>query len=196
MCLAGYPAWMFTDPTTRKTPPTADLSCIKTPENTQIITNFVEALFMIKVSEFFIGKKLRPVIEIYFATLLKYYEEVKKDHGANHMVIKGIERVAKDFSISNFMLKEWGDAINTDMKIRGIKLPENNIDNQLLIELLTAASTQSKRDNLVLLKEFSLQRKEMADLKIKVTTMERLLQVSVSQNSPSNKRKRMVRTHV
>lgn len=190
MGLAGHPSYTYTDKTTRKAPYSANLDCIKDPENSQLLNNFMNALFMIKAKHFTETGRLRHAIETYLASILLNFQYIKNKHGEGHLIVQYIVRTAADLRIPQLLIEAWGNSIRDDLKIHDVQVQGNNVDNILIIDLLTASTVQAKRDNLLLQKALSTQKKDFNEMCSRIEKIEKLL--TESHGSASKKRKRQV----
>lgn len=155
LALANWPWWTYSDKTTRQMPYNANLGCIKTADNFQLLNNFMNKVFQIKAYHFTERGRLRPAIETYMAAFLMHFEPFRAAHGDKHMIVALFIRVAKDLKITIATIEAWGSAIKEVVKRHDFKLPGNNIDNLLLIDVSKTSAIETKRDNLILNQEIS-----------------------------------------
>jgi hypothetical protein len=99
MCIAGHKSRFYVNPMTIKCPFTPRLKVIKNEENNILLDNFMNNLFMIRENVYTPGKKLRPAIEAYLASLLFFLDDIAMNHGKNHPLCRQIKRVAEDLGI-------------------------------------------------------------------------------------------------
>lgn len=138
MALAGYPSHYYTDHTSFHVPASPNLCAIMNHSNEQMMNNFINHLFHIREKHFSIGSKLRPLLECIFATIVMYHEEILTTHGAVHVVSKAVIRSAKEFQVSDKVLKEWGVILKSDWQIRNTKPSTNNAENRALMDIIIA----------------------------------------------------------
>ena len=195
MALAGYPSHLYMDCTTRKTPYTANLDCIRTAENEVLLNNFMNNLFQIRATPFFRYGRLRPAVERYMAAVLINHDAMRSNYGSNNYVVRLTERCALDLQITHTILTDWGNVIRDDVNahITELKGKGGDVDSLLLVELINNHATQAKRDKIEILKEVTAQHHEILALKGMITNLEILLKVSLEKGSPSSTRKRKVR---
>ena len=183
------------DCTTRKTPYTANLDCIRTAENDQLLNNFMDNLFQIRATPFFRNGRLRPAVERYMAAVLTNHDKMRLNYGSDNYVVSLTERCAFDLQITRTILTDWGNIIRDDAKVHFIELKGkgDDVDSLLLVELINNHATQAKRDKIEILKEVAAQHHEILALKGVISNLEILLKASLEKGSPSSKRKRKVR---
>ena len=73
------------------------------------------------MSYFSVGRKLRPLLECLFASIIMYHGEIMASHGALHVVLKAVIRSAKDFQVTDKILEDWGGILKSDWRIRNTK---------------------------------------------------------------------------
>jgi hypothetical protein len=111
-------------------------------------------LFHVQEEFFSVGKKLRPLLECMFASLLMYHTTLLNKFGQSHIITSAIIRSAREFSISERMLEEWGNNVRFDWKLRNSKLQSNSEENKILMESII-------NNNAELLKSSRQQTKEI-----------------------------------
>jgi hypothetical protein len=192
MGLAGYPLHMYSDSTTRKCPYTANIDCIRTPDNAQLLDNFMDNLFKVRASHFMKHGRLRPAIERYLAAILINHDEIRTNYGATNYIVSMTERCALQLKINLSELKYWGNVIKEDELLHSTQLKTNDIDSLLIIDLFKNTATQAKRDHIEVLKELKLQHREIDALKETVVNLEKMIKSSFENKSPSNKHQKKV----
>jgi geranylgeranyl pyrophosphate synthase len=86
MALSGYPAHYYSESNNVKVPATPNLKQIMNETNNQLINNFMNHLFHIQEELFKVGKKLRPLLECMFASLLMYHTTLLNKFGQTHII--------------------------------------------------------------------------------------------------------------
>ena len=138
MALAGYPSHYYTDSTSFHVPASPDLRIIMKESNQQMMNNFINHLFNVREKHFSVGRKLRPLLECLFATIIMYHGEILASHGALHVVSKAVIRSAKEFQVTDKVLEEWGGILKSDWRIRNTKASSNSSENRALMEIIIA----------------------------------------------------------
>jgi hypothetical protein len=85
------------------------------------------------------------------------------------------------------LVTAWGSSIKEDVKLHDFRLPDNNVDNLLLIELLKNSAVQAKRDNLILQQEVASLKNIVNEANDRCARIEKLFTQSPS---PTSGRKR------
>ena len=183
MASAGYPQHLYSDCSTRKVPYTANINCIRTSDNEQLLDNFMDTLFKVRASHFTKHGRLRPVLERYLASILINHEEISMKYGLANYVVSMVERCALDLKISLTVLKDWGKIIKEDEVLNTIQIKSNDLDSLLIIEMFKNTATQAKRDHLEVLREIKLQNREIDNLKETVVNLEKIIKSSSENNS-------------
>ena len=182
MASAGYPQHLYSDCSTRKVPYTANINCIRTSDNEQLLDNFMDTLFKVRASHFMKHGRLRPVLERYLASILINHEEIDMKYGSTNYVISMVERCALELKISLTLLKDWGKIIKEDEVLNNIQIKINDLDSILIIEMFKNTATQAKRDHLEVLREIKLQNGEIDNLKETVVNLELPIEIRLSSN--------------
>jgi hypothetical protein len=84
MALSGYLPHYYTDPTILQLPACPNLKLIMNETNDQLINYFMNHLFHIRSEHLKVGKKLRPLIENTFATILMYHTKLVSKFGLSN----------------------------------------------------------------------------------------------------------------
>ena len=198
MASAGYPQHLYSDCSTRKVPYTANINCIRTSDNEQLLDNFIDILFKVRASHFIEHGRLRPVLDRYLAAILISHEEISIKYGSTNYVVSMVERCALELKISLTLLKDWGKIIREDEVLNNIQIKSNDLDSLLIIEMFKNTATQAKRDHLEVLREIKLQNREIDNLKKTVVNLEKIIKSSCENNSPiksSPKKKSPINKH-
>lgn len=191
MALSGYPSYYYTDSNSVKVPATPNLKLILNETNNQLINNFMNHLFHIQEDFFKVGKKLRPLLECMFASLLMYHSSLLDKFGQTHIITVNVIRSAREFLISEKMLEEWGDVIRFDWQMRNKKLQSNSDENRALMDELIKNNMELQKSNIQQMKEIKMIRQEMNTMKNTVDKFEGIFK-DIRQHlggTPSKKRK-------
>lgn len=191
MALSGYPTHYYSESNNVKVPATPNLKQIINETNNQLINNFMNHLFHVQEELFKVGKKLRPLLECMFASLLIYHTTLLNKFGQTHIIALAIIRSAREFSISERMLEEWGNTIRFDWELRNSKLQSNNEENKVLMESIIINNTELLKSNKQQMKEIRAIRDEMNVLRTTVEKFEGIFK-DIRQHlvgTPSKKRK-------
>lgn len=191
MALSGYPTHYYSESNNLKVPATPNVKQILNETNHQLINNFMNHLFHIQEEFFKVGKKLRPLLECMFATLLMYHTTLLNRFGQTHLITLAIIRSAREFSISDRMLEEWGNTIRFDWKMRNSKLPSNNEESKLLMESIINNNSELVKSNKQQMTEIKAIREELNVLRTTVEKFEGIFK-DIRQHlvgTPSKKRK-------
>ena len=93
-------------------------------------------LFHLQEDFFRVGNKLHPLLECMFASILINHSSMLNKFGETHIINQNMIRSAHEFSVSEKMLKDWGDIIRFDWQLRGTKLQSNNDESRELMEAI------------------------------------------------------------
>ena len=197
MALAGYPQHYFNDVDNRKVPASPNLGHIINETNRSVINNFIDHLFNIRDESFKEGKKLRPLLNCMFATLLMYHNDMKEKFGDSHIITSSVIRSAAEFGVTNKLLIEWGTIIKNDWVIRNTKVKSNSEEMTVLMESLISMNDHVKKTNSLLLSKVDKVIAESSDIKKLLVQFEGMYADirQYHQGSPSKKRRREVRKH-
>ena len=172
MALSGYPSRYYSDSTNVKVPASPNLKLIINETNSQLINNFMNHLFHVQEEFFKVGKKLRPLLECMFASLIMYHTTLLNKFGQTHIITLAIVRSAREFSISERMLEEWGNTVRFDWELRNLKLQSNNEENKVLMESIINNNAELQKCNRQQLTEIKAIREEMSELRTTVEKFE------------------------
>jgi hypothetical protein len=191
MALSGYPSCYYSDSINVKLPASPNLKLIINETNSQLINNFMNHLFNVQEEFFKVGKKLRPLLEVMFATLIMYHTTLLNKFGQTHIITLAIVRSAREFSVSERMLEEWGSSIRFDWELRNMKLQSNNEENKVLMESIINNNAELQKSNKQQLKEIKAIREEMIELRTTLDKFEGIFKDirQVLVGTPSKKRK-------
>lgn len=105
----------WTDIKKNKLPPT--LECLGSHAMDQVEA-FIEALYMVDIDLFKRNGRLRPLLRACTASLLMYFDDVKRDHGVQATIVKQLIDAAIEANISEVgvsdpkaVLSAWGKTI-------------------------------------------------------------------------------------
>lgn len=191
MALSGYPSRYYSESTNVKVPASPNLRLIINETNNQLINNFMNHLFHVQEEFFKVRKKLRPLLECMFATLIMYHTTLLNKFGQTHIITLAVTRSAREFSVSERMLEEWGNTIRFDWELRNSKLQSNNEENKILMESIINNNAELLKSNKQQMKEITAIREEMSVLRTTVEKFEGIFK-DIRQHlvgSPSKKRK-------
>lgn len=194
MALSGYPSRYYTDSTDFKLPASPNLNLIVNDTNRQLLDNFMDHLFNVEEDFFKTNKKLRPLLECAFASILMYYGMMKNKFGKSHIITMNVIRCAGEFQINDKLLEEWGETIKTDWIMRNTKSLSNNEENQVLIETLINSNEKLMKLNSKVLAEMTALKEDVRQLKRLNDQYEGMLK-DIRQHiigSPTKKRKQEV----
>lgn len=165
MALSGYPSRYYTDSTDFKLPASPNLNLIVNDTNRQLLDNFMDHLFNVEEDFFKTNKKLLPLLECAFASILMYHSMMKNKFGKSHMIAMNVIRCAGEFQINDKLLEEWGETIKTDWIMRNTKSLSNNEENQVLIETLINSNEKLIKSNSKVLAEMTTVKEDVRQLK-------------------------------
>ena len=194
MALSGYPSRYYTDSTDFKLPASPNLNLIVNDTNRQLFDNFMDHLFNVEEDFFKTNKKLRPLLECAFASILLYHGMMKNKFGKSHIITMNVIRCAGEFQINDKLLEEWGETIKTDWIMRNTKSLSNNEENQVLIETLINSNEKLIKLNSKVLAEMTTLKEDVRQLKRSNDQYEGMLK-DIRQHiigSPTRKRKQEV----
>ena len=194
MALSGYPSRYYTDSTDFKLPASPNLNLIVNDTNRQLLDNFMDHLFNVEEDFFKSNKKLRPLLECAFASILMYHGMMKNKFGKSHIITMNVIRCAGEFQINDKLLEEWGETIKTDWIMRNTKSLSNNEENQVLIETLINSNEKLIKLNSKVLAEMTTLKEDVRQLKRSNDQYEGMLK-DIRQHiigSPTKKRKQEV----
>lgn len=194
MALSGYPSRYYTDSTDFKLPASPNLNLIVNDTNRQLFDNFMDHLFNVEEDFFKTNKKLRPLLECAFASILLYHGMMKNKFGKSHIITMNVIRCAGEFQINDKLLEEWGEIIKTDWIMRNTKSLSNNEENQVLIETLISSNEKLIKLNSKVLAEMTTLKEDVRQLKRSNDQYEGMLK-DIRQHiigSPTRKRKQEV----
>ena len=194
MALSGYPSRYYTDSTDFKLPASPNLNLIVNDTNRQLFDNFMDHLFNVEEDFFKTNKKLRPLLECAFASILLYHGMMKNKFGKSHIITMNVIRCAGEFQINDKLLEEWGEIIKTDWIVRNTKSLSNNEENQVLIETLISSNEKLIKLNSKVLAEMTTLKEDVRQLKRSNDQYEGMLK-DIRQHiigSPTRKRKQEV----
>ena len=194
MALSGYPSRYYTDSTDFKLPASPNLNLIVNDTNRQLLDNFMDHLFNVEEDFFKSNKKLRPLLECAFASILMYHGMMKNKFGKSHIITMNVIRCAGEFQINDKLLEEWGETIKTDWIMRNTKSLSNNEENQVLIETLINSNEKLIKLNSKVLAEMTTVKEDVRQLKRSNDQYEGMLK-GIRQHiieSPTRKRKQEV----
>lgn len=194
MALSGYPSRYYTDSTDFKLPASPNLNLIVNDTNRQLLDNFMDHLFNVEEDFFKSNKKLRPLLECAFASILMYHDMMKNKFGKSHIITMNVIRCAGEFQINDKLLEEWGETIKTDWIMRNTKSLSNNEENQVLIETLINSNEKLIKLNSKVLAEMTTLKEDVRQLKRSNDQYEGMLK-DIRQHiigSPTKKRKQEV----
>ena len=194
MALSGYPSHYYTDSTDFKLPASPNLNLIVNDTNRQLLDNFMDHLFNVEEDFFKPNKKLRPLLECAFASILMYHGMMKNKFGKSHIITMNVIRCAGEFQINDKLLEEWGETIKTDWIMRNTKSLSNNEENQVLIETLINSNEKLIKSNSKVLVEMTTLKEDVRQLKRSNDQYEGMLK-DIRQHiigSPTEKRKQEV----
>ena len=194
MALSGYPSRYYTDSTDFKLPASPNLNLIVNDTNRQLLDNFMDHLFNVEEDFFKSNKKLRPLLECAFASILMYHGMMKNKFGKSHIITMNVIRCAGEFQINDKLLEEWGETIKTDWIMRNTKSLSNNEENQVLIETLINSNEKLIKLNSKVLAEMTTLKEDVRQLKRSNDQYEGMLK-GIRQHiieSPTRKRKQEV----
>ena len=100
MASAGFSHDMSSDSNTRRCPYSANIDCIRTIENEQLLDNFLDTLFKVRASHFTKHRGLRPAIEGYLAAILINHDEIRTNYGTSNYVVSMTERCALELKVN------------------------------------------------------------------------------------------------
>ena len=115
----------------------------------------MDHLFNVEEDFFKSNKKLRPLLECAFASILMYHGMMKNKFGKSHIIIMNVIRCAGEFQINDKLLEEWEETIKTDWIMRNTKSLSNNEENQVLIETLINSNEKLIKSNSKVLAEMT-----------------------------------------
>lgn len=162
--------------------------------NRQLLDNFIDHLFNVEEDFFKSNKKLRPLLECAFASILMYHGMMKNKFGKSHIITMNVIRCAGEFQINDKLLEEWGETIKTDWIMRNTKSLSNNEENQVLIETLINSNEKLIKLNSKVLAEMTTLKEDVRQLKRSNDQYEGMLK-DIRQHiigSPTKKRKQEV----
>lgn len=194
MALSGYPSRYYTDSTDFKLPASPNLNLIVNDTNRQLLDNFMDHLFNVEEDFFKTNKKLRPLLECAFASILMYHGMMKNKFGKSHIITMNVIRCAGEFQINDKLLEEWGETIKTDWIMRNTKSLSNNEENRVLIETLINSNEKLMKLNSKVLAEMTTLKEDVRQLKRLNDQCEGMLK-DIRQHiigSPTKKRKQEV----
>ena len=191
MALSGYPSYYYSDSTNMKVPVTPNLKLIINETNNQLINNYMNHLFHVQEDFFKVGSKLRPLLECMFASILMYHSSMLNKFGQTHIINLNMIRSAREFSVSEKVLEEWGDIIRFDWQLRNAKLQPNNDENRALMDAIINNNIELQKSNIQQMREIKIIRQEINTLRNTVDKFEGLFK-DIRQHlggTPSKKRK-------
>lgn len=194
MALSGYPSRYYTDSTDFKLPASPNLNLIVNDTNRQLLDNFMDHLFNVEEDFFKTNKKLRPLLQCAFASILMYHGMMKNKFGKSHIITMNVIRCAGEFQINDKLLEEWGETIKTDWIMRNTKSLSNNEENQVLIETLINSNEKLIKLNSKVLAEMTTLKEDVRQLNRSNDQYEGMLK-DIRQHiigSPTKKRKQEV----
>lgn len=106
MALSGYPSHYYTDSANVKVPVTPNLKLIMNDTNAQLMNNFMNQLFHVREDSFKVGKKLRPLLECMFSSILMHHSQLLTKFGQTHIITSSLIRSGREFAVSEKMLCE------------------------------------------------------------------------------------------
>jgi hypothetical protein len=114
---------------------------------------------------FKVGKKLRPLLEVMFATLIMYHTTLLNKFGQTFIITLAVVRSAREFLVSERMLEEWGYTVRFDWEWGNMKLQSNNEENEFLMESIINDYAGLQKSNEQELKKIKAIREEMSELR-------------------------------
>jgi hypothetical protein len=191
MALSGYPSHYYTDSANVKVPVTPNLKLIMNDTNAQLMNNFMNQLFHVREDSFKVGKKLRPLLECMFSSILMYHSRLLTKFGQTHIITSSLIRSGREFAVSEKMLCEWGECIRVDWDLRNSKLQSNSDENRVLMESIIKNNAELQLSNNQQMKEIKSMRQDMKMLRSTIENFEGLFK-DIRQHlsgTPSKKRK-------
>ena len=191
MALSGYPFRYYTDSADFQLPASPNLNLIINDTNRQMINNFMDHLFNVEEEFFKANKKLRPLLECTFASIIMYHGVIKNKFGKSHIITMNVIRCASEFQVNDKLLEDWGETIKTDWILRNTKSQSNNEENRLLMETMISSNDRLMKFNSKLLVEMNTIKEDMRQMKRSNDECEGILR-DIRQHlvgSPTKKRK-------
>lgn len=182
MRAAGHDPKFYTNPMTIQCPFTPRLKDIKSEVNCILLDNYMNNLFMVRDEFFQPGKRLRPAIEAYLASLLYFFEDIEIDHGSDHFVIRQMKRVGAELGITANTLKSWGEVIKADFLLNSAKFEIQHVEHKVVVGVMSAIAAQAKMDHLSLLREVKGLKSDMQSM---MKGFENLLKEALSRPQDS-----------